>query len=321
MSKIEWTEKTWNPVIGCDKVSAGCKNCYAMRMAYRLMHNPKMAGRYAGIAQKTASGDINWTGEVKVLHDQLTIPLATRKPTVFFVNSMSDLFHESVPFEFIDLVFEVMERCPQHTFQILTKRPEVMLHYFDNRLLSTALPNVWMGVSVENQQAANDRIPYLLRVPAAVRFLSMEPLLGPVTFRWASWHPHTEETARDITVNGNKFKGHGQYDGIDGIDWVICGGESGPGSRPMHPDWVRTIRDQCKEAGIAFFFKQWGTYLPAEENVSDATFIDTGRVVPSELNPTMFVKVGKTLAGRLLDGVLHDEMPTRVNHGQLAENN
>lgn len=231
-SSIEWTEATWNPVTGCNKVSPGCKFCYAERFAKRLqaMGNP----RYVNGFRVT----LHW--------DLVELPLSWKTPRLIFVNSMSDLFHEDIPLEFIQAVFRTMERAHWHTFQILTKRPK--------RLLEVAPhvnwpPNVWMGVSVENAEYTW-RVYDLQRVPAAVRFLSVEPLLGPI--------PHLP---------------------LDGIHWVIVGGESGPQARPMKAEWVRDIRRQCQEKGVAFFFKQWG-----------------GR--------------NKKAAGRVLDGRTWDEMPS-----------
>ena len=230
-SSIEWTEATWNPVTGCDKVSPGCKNCYAERMSNRLlaMSNP----RYVNGFQLTMHDDL------------LSLPLRWKKPRRIFVNSMSDLFHEEVPEPFIAGCFETMNEARWHTFQILTKRPERAA------ALSPRLPwpaNVWMGTSVESS-TYYWRIEELRRVPAAIRFLSVEPLLGPVD---------------DIP--------------LDGIQWVIAGGESGPRCRPMQESWVTALRDRCQNAGVAFFFKQWGG-------------------------------VNKKRTGRLLEGRTWDEMP------------
>lgn len=210
-SHIEWTESTWNPVTGCSKVSAGCKNCYAERMAARLqaMGNPRYADGF----------------KVTLHPDLVDAPKAWKTPRKIFVNSMSDLFHEKVPVTFIKKVFATMRACPQHTFQILTKRSARLAELAPQ--LDWA-PNVWMGVSVEDNDAVF-RIHDLLRVPAAVRFLSCEPLIGPCD---------------DMPLAG--------------IDWVIVGGESGPGSRPMKIEWVRSIFRQCRAADAAFFFKQWG---------------------------------------------------------------
>ena len=210
-SQIEWTDTTWNPVTGCTKVSQGCKHCYAERMAKRLK----------------AMGVPRYKDEFKVTlhHDLINAPLSWKKPRRVFVNSMSDLFHEKVPLEFIQSCFDTMKKASQHTFQILTKR--------STRLVELApylewSENIWMGVSVEDNQVL-DRIDDLRKCPAHVRFLSCEPLIGPLE-------------------NMN----------LKGIHWVIVGGESGPGARPMDANWVRNIRNQCQEKNIAFFFKQWG---------------------------------------------------------------
>lgn len=230
-SAIEWTDATWNPVTGCTKVSPGCKHCYAERLAARLqaMGNPRYRNGF----------------RVTLHPDQLTLPLRWKSPRRIFVNSMSDLYHVLVPLSFIRDVFAVMERAHWHVFQILTKRAERLV------TIASSLPwppNVWQGVSVENARYTA-RIALLRQVPAAVRFLSVEPLLGPI--------PNLS---------------------LDGIHWVIVGGESGPEHRPLDPEWVRNIRDQCHAAGVPFFFKQWG---------------------------------GKTskAGGRLLDGRTWDEVP------------
>lgn len=210
-TSIEWTEATWNPVTGCNKVSQGCKNCYAERMANRLvaMGNPRYKNGF----------------NVTLHYDLINLPYRWKKPRKVFVNSMSDLFHEEVPLEFIQAVFKTMVETPQNTYQVLTKR--------SNRLLELSqhlpwTPNIWIGTSVENEQVTF-RIDELRQVPAHVRFLSCEPLLGPLT----------------------------NMD-LKDIHWVIVGGESGPGSRPMEANWVREIRDQCQNQNVAFFFKQWG---------------------------------------------------------------
>lgn len=221
-SSIEWTEATWNPVVGCTIISPGCTNCYAMRMARRLeaMGQPKYAG-----TTRMSGGRPKWNGTIRLDAKSLVLPATWKTGRMIFVNSMSDLFHEGVPLPFIRRVFETMAATPQHTYQILTKRGDRLEE------LSPELDwpkNVWMGVSVENADYVL-RIDHLRRTGAAVKFLSLEPLLGPL-------------------------------EGLDlgGIDWVIAGGESGPGARPMDPEWVRSIRDQCRLSGVAFHFKQWG---------------------------------------------------------------
>lgn len=230
-TRIEWTEMTWNPVTGCTKLSQGCKHCYAERMAHRLkaMGNPRYPNGF----------------DITLHEDLIDAPRRWRTPSRVFVNSMSDLFHEEIPERFIERVFATMRDCPRHTFQILTKRSE-RLRELAPRLDWPA--NVWMGVSVENAEVIG-RVADLTTVPAAVRFLSCEPLIGPL----------------DALP-------------LAGIHWIIVGGESGPGARPMAPDWVRSLRAQCEAAGVAFFFKQWGG-------------------------------VRKDLTGRMLDGRTHDDMP------------
>jgi len=212
-SAIEWTESTWNPVTGCSKVSAGCKNCYAERMAKRLQ----------------AMGSPNYSGgfRLTIHREALELPLRWKKPQMIFVNSMSDLFHRSVPTSFIEDIFDVMIRASQHQFQILTKRSNRLLQLGDKL---TWPDNVWMGVSVENARFVH-RIDHLRETPAKTKFLSLEPLLGPLP---------------DLN--------------LDRIDWVIVGGESGPGARPMQKEWVIDIKNQCLSAGVPFFFKQWGGF-------------------------------------------------------------
>jgi protein gp37 len=249
VSKIEWTEQTWNPVIGCTPVSPGCLNCYAARMSIRLEKmNPKDYGPRDGIRiAEVTNGRPVFTGDVRCLPERLTVPLKRRTPTVYFVNSQSDLFHEKVPDHFIHDVLRVVRQCPQHTFQVLTKRPE-RAAVFEWRCSKhkddfSTLPNLWLGTSVEDQKAADERIPHLLRCPAAVRFLSCEPLLGPVDLHGSGLSP----------LSG-------------GIGWVIVGGESGPQARPTPVAHVTSIVEQCRSAGVPVFVKQMGAkpYLRAE---------------------------------------------------------
>jgi len=319
-SAIEWTDATWNPVRGCTRVSEGCTRCYAEAVAARFS-GPGLP--YEGLARSTPGGP-RWTGEVRLIEKHLEDPLRWKEPRRIFVNSMSDLFHEKLTDQTIDRIFAVMARCPQHTFQILTKRPERMRAYLSlERQLAIAdawtaqvvgrspgptdlrftvdkwpLPNVWLGVSVENQAAANERVPLLLETPAAVRFLSCEPLLGPVNL-------------------GETLS----------LDWVICGGESGPRARPMHPDWARGLRNQCVDAGVPFFFKQWGEWEPVrdlyqgDEDLDDgrgellALDVDgylhdgTGPVYQPAAHAWLMERVGKKRAGALLDGREWREFP------------
>ncbi len=294
-TKIEWSENVWNCVTGCAKVSAGCKNCYAERLW------PKIEGaRYARELknQWKVHAPRPFT-EVRCHPDHLEKPLYWRKPRRIFVNSMSDLFHPDVPDDFIDKVFAIMALCPQHKFQILTKRPERMREYltgmnqyfsggprrdrdwFVNEaaigitrgnapLFDWPIKNCWLGVSVEDQDTANERIPLLLDTPAALRFVSAEPLLGPIEIvHWMGGNSHRckcgwHDTQHDLTSFGAVDplwlcgKCSEYVDTFPALDWVISGGESGPGARPAHPDWLRQVRDQCKAAGVPFFMKQMG---------------------------------------------------------------
>lgn len=213
-SRIEWTEQTWNPVTGCTKVSPGCKNCYAETMARRL--------------KAMGAAGYEHAFRLTIQPDRLKQPLERRKPTIWFVNSMSDLFHKDIPDAYIDRVFDVITSTPQHTYQILTKRAERLRLYFSTRPVPR---NVWLGVSVENRKHGKPRIDDLRVVRAGIRFLSIEPLL---------------EHLGDLNLTA--------------IHWVIVGGESGPKARPMKPEWARSIQEQCEEAGVAYFFKQWGTW-------------------------------------------------------------
>jgi len=246
---IEWTDATWNPVRGCTAVSPGCENCYAQLMAHRFSGPGKA---YEGLTRLTGHGP-KWTGQIRVVPKKLDEPLHWRKPSLIFVNSMSDLLHKDVPAAYIDATFDVMRKADWHRFQVLTKRAERLAEV--DQLLGEWPEHVWMGVSVESEDYT-DRIDLLRASGAAVKFLSLEPLLGPLP---------------DLD--------------LEGIDWVIVGGESGPGARPMDADWVRDIRDQCVEQGVAFLFKQWGAFGPDH------------------------VKRPKKENGRVLDGRTWDETP------------
>jgi protein gp37 len=241
-SRIEWTEATWNPVAGCNVLSPGCTNCYAMRMAARL--EAMGMAKYEGTTRKSG-GRAKWTGKIVLDHAALEIPKRWKRGRLIFVNSMSDLFHDKVPAEFILQVFATMRATPQHTYQVLTKRPERLVK-LDPKI--DWPENVWMGVTVENEDFTG-RIDLLRKSHAKTKFLSLEPLLGPLD---------------DLDLGG--------------IHWVIAGGESGPGCRPVEKAWVRSIRDQCKDANVAFHFKQWGG-------------------------------INKKRAGRHLDGKTWDQLP------------
>ncbi len=224
-SSIEWTDRTWNPTKGCSKVSQGCKNCYAIRMAARLQAMGQQ--HYLGTTRRSR-GRTQWTGKIVLDERALLQPLSWKKPRRVFVNSMSDLFHEKIPVEFLGRVWSVMANAPQHQFQVLTKRPDQMCAVLSDTEQFPILQNVWLGVSVESRQHLT-RLNTLRATPAAVRFTSLEPLIGPL-------------------------------DGIDltNIDWAIVGGESGPNSRPIKEVWVTDIESACRLTGTAFFFKQWG---------------------------------------------------------------
>jgi protein gp37 len=367
-SGIEWTDATWNPIVGCSLVSPGCTNCYAMKMAARIdkmarsnhakLHQelgvdaPPFTHHYAGLTQASKAGAV-WTGQVALAPEHiLAQPLHWKRPRRIFVNSMGDLFHESVPDEWIDQAFAVMALSPHHTFQVLTKRSKRMREYImrqDERgrwpamdraaIIAVAgrfntpaldlrngwpLPNVWLGVSAEDQARADERIPDLLATPAAVRFVSAEPLLGPVDFRSicpsdTQWNALTGIGYACGSSDDCRFS-HAR------LDWIIVGGESGPGARPMHPEWARAIRDQCLTAGVPFFFKQWGEWAPGENADfaptrsertatwwNDAWRFSTLTPKQSEElhrddEPDLY-RCGKRRALPLLDGQLHQAMP------------
>lgn len=346
-SAIEWTDATWNPIVGCSVISPGCTNCYAMTLAgTRLKHHPSRVG----LTIETKAGPV-WNGAVRFMEQWLDQPLRWKRPRKIFVCAHGDLFHENVPDEWIDRVFAVMVLAPQHTFQVLTKRAQRMREYLNDQAArrriyeivcdmvvdgglqviliapgfdvppfafnlprvfidTWPLPNVWLGVSTEDQQRADERIPHLLATPAAKRFISAEPLLGAIDLRNIMPRDRYEV---DVTT------GYDFDQGIVGnrLDWVIVGGESGKDARPMHPDWARRLRDQCQAAGVPFFFKQWGEWveLPADEDPITHPFGEfigdtwaTEQV--SEASPTTPMhRVGKKAAGALLDGREWREFP------------
>ena len=333
MSKIEWTGKTWNPVVGCTVTSPGCKNCYAMKMAHRIT-KMQPDSHYQDTTIKV-NGKAVWTGKISTAPDHKWLePLKRKKPTTYFVNSMGDLFHPNVPDKMIDRVFALMAFCPQHTFQVLTKSADRMRKYFDStrkhkiahsildnhsafgvngenmleclepmeseesgEWVKLPLKNVWLGVSVEDQKRADERRDpiYQLSCDGWLTFVSYEPALGPVDWERYSF-----------------------------IDWMICGGESGKGARPMHPDWARAAREFCKYYGIPFFFKQWGewvTYIDREKDDPDWQQNYTTSKSFQIINLAggfgfhgnrvhQMQRVGKKAAGRVLDGTTHTGFPS-----------
>jgi protein gp37 len=276
-SSIEWTDATWQITTGCSVVSPGCTNCYAQQLAgTRLRHHPAREG----LTSDSKAGPV-WNGQVRFNEQWLEQPLKWKRPRKIFVSAHGDLFHEAIPDEWIDRVFAVMALAPQHTFQVLTKRAERMRDYvrwvIDNRQRFTKwaangaaiardvgrertapprwpLPNVWLGVSVEDQVRADERIPLLLDTPAAKRFISAEPLLGPIDLG------HLRASAATYNALAGLYQDIDATVECTALDWVIVGGESGPHARPMHPDWARSLRDQCRAAGVPFFFKQYGNW-------------------------------------------------------------
>jgi protein gp37 len=333
-TKIEWTDYTWNPVTGCTKVSQGCKHCYAERLWPKVEAAERMREHFEW--RRVPPRPFT---QIRCHPERLNAPLRMRKPRRVFVNSMSDLFHDDVDDIFIMHVFATMTIARHHTFQVLTKRPRRMLEWVggggraadvfgyvrDSELgywagadklppLSWPLPNVWLGVSVEDQATADERIPLLLQTPAAVRWISAEPLLGPVDLRrylcgCRSCVPESEGLTGSVPAH---------------LQWVVAGGESGPKARPSHPDWFRSVRDQCAAAGVPFLFKQWGEFAPVEvtrdEYLHPAPRHEGERVAApsgslealppaSDRVAVVMRRVGKKAAGRTLDGLIHDEYP------------
>ena len=247
-TKIEWTQETWSPIIGCNKISSGCANCYAERMAVRLAANPKTKDDYGPVISEGI-----WSGRTQLRTEILKKPFSWKKPRMIFVCSMGDLFHGTVIWTWLDKVFNIIRKCPQHTFQILTKRPEFAKAF---SFMFEDLSNVWLGVTAENQEEADKRIPVLLEIPVEKRFVSIEPMLGPVDISDYLHDSNCNEIRRDegICICHEPREIH--------LDWIIAGGETGPSARPMHPEWVTQIRDQCIEANVPFFFKSWGEWIP-----------------------------------------------------------
>jgi protein gp37 len=311
---IEWTDATWNPIGGCRRVSPGCQNCYAERFAYRFSGEGLP---FEGLVRETAQGP-RWTGKTTLRAKSLAWPLSAH-PRRCFVASLSDVFQEGLEEEISVAIWGVMAALPRWTFQALTKRPARALEILSRTTRAGALaaaarrlegprdrarlqraehavalrawppPNVWLGTSVEDQERAEERIPPLLEAPAALRFISAEPLLGPLSLSpWLS--PRGETPA----VLGAPH----------GVRWVIAGGESGPGARPVHPDWIRALRDQCRAIGTAFFFKQWGAWAPSNFEVEGSRVLSCPHYGPAHVIPWRANDIG-----RLLDGAIWSETP------------
>lgn len=301
---IAWTDATWNPTTGCTRVSAGCDHCYAFQL-----HDQRHVAWKRGNMPNAPAQYHKPFSQVQRFPERLDLPRHWGKPRRVFVDSMADLFHEDVPFAIIARVFGTMHSARQHTYQILTKRPQRMrefIAWFQEEWLGgragfgAAWPreyqHVWLGVSVEDQQRAEERIPQLLATPAAVRFISAEPLLGPLNL--APW----------LTRVSARYPGDGSVEitEYETVDWVIAGGESGPGARPMHPEWARSLRDQCVAAGVAFFFKQWGEWTPQHPLVPPAP---RGLVAAGTDAELVVYRVGKHRSGRELDGRTWEQFP------------
>jgi protein gp37 len=358
---IEWADATVNWINGCELASPGCTNCYAMRLAGTRMKNDPTR---KDLTRPSKSGPV-WNGMVRNNPKHLVLPVGWRKPRRIFWNAHGDMFLGNVPDGWIDMQFAIMAITPQHTHMCLTKRNKRMRAYLTNpetpRRIAAVLaefgdllrvtpamrakalartgegvpeavvwplPNVWMGVSVEDQERANQRIPDLLASPAALRFLSCEPMLGPIDLGEVRWHvsgyPLFGALAKPDEPDDFRYFCHHQH----GIRWVIVGGESGPGARPMHPEWARSLRDQCAAAGAIFHFKQWGEWSPREWKADQGTHAlhrnapENGSFQKLNHHPNScersseapsgwqaFAKQGKKAAGSLLDGIEHNGMP------------
>ncbi len=333
-SGITWTEQTWNPIRGCSRVNEDCRNCYAERVAMRFS-DPGQP--YADVVRRiTVSGSLNhgqtkatgWNGQVQMVDGHLADPLRWKRPRLVFVNSMSDLFHESLAFEDIDRIVAVMALASRHTFQVLTKRPARMAEYLASRqhggqvtaaaramlgqfklqdaadtwvldgrrMAPWPLPNVWWGASMGHQKAVDDLGPKLLacRPHAAVLWVSAEPMIERVNL----------ERVLPKLLEGVMFD-----QALKGVDWVVAGGESGPNARPCHPDWARAVRDDCQAAGVPFHWKQWGEWTEEDTGVSNHQIVARHRHNVIDTAAVRMFKAGKKAAGRLLDGRTWDEWP------------
>ena len=301
---IEWTDTTWDPLVGCTRKSAACRHCYAEALTAASAQDKQWGYGFAEVGPAGPS----WTGAIALREDRLALPLAWDAPRRILVNALSDLFHESAPIETIDRVFAIMALAPRHIFQILTKRPKIMQTYIADKatpgrithaideiapnpnahaIAAWPLPNVWLGVTAENQKEAERRIPVLLQTPAAVRWVAAEPLLEPLELKLGTW---LRDAPQRVASSGI-----GPW-----LDWVVAGGEIGVDAQPCHPDWARSLRDQCAKGGTAFYWRQWGEYIP--------TVGVTAGAGPEPI-PLTWERLGARPATRTLDGFLHETFP------------
>jgi protein gp37 len=359
---ISWTDATWNPIRGCSRVSEGCRNCYAEAIAYRFS-GPGQP--YEGLVQRELRTSPVperlplWNGQIKFVEEHVLDPLGWKKPRRIFVNSMSDLFHPNVSDQWIAWIVAVMVRAHWHTYQVLTKRPERMACLLASEdfwrlvdfevqrceggdfLYTPPLAHIHWGVSVEDQETADQRLPLLQATPAAVRFVSIEPLLGAVGLRryiWpVCWHWDSKYRTPELAIAAGAYAEQKPQALVSAqavfLDWVIVGGESGPGARPMHPDWVRSLRDECVTAGVPFFFKQWGEWSQYYDTALDPDLRNVPKHTPNRERVVNLAgghgfhgervvfmrRVGTKAAGCLLDGVEHHQFP-QVQDNRLQDN-
>lgn len=320
---IEWADEVWNPVVGCEPVSEGCANCYAVGWAARHAQNPKFSNLARSLYQLTVAkvdGGWRWTGLFGLFYERLEQPFRWSRPRRVFVGSMTDLFHPGIPFDYLDRIFQVMKRAHWHQYLLLTKRVEAMRDFIYAWLIQEGLerlpPQIAVMATVENQRRADERIPVLLEIPARWHGISVEPMLGAVDFtsigsfgmgqclecagagETAGHYSSSDGMGRCARCGGTGEEGNAR------LDWVICGGESGPLARPVSPDWVRSLRDQCLTADVSFFFKQWGKFIPSAGAVPARYF---GAEVPEHLEK------------RFIDGHFWEQVPEFWTAREAAE--
>ena len=355
-TNIEWSNKfegykgeTLNPFVGCKEDNTECEFCYAKGMAYRLAHMPHRKD-YARLVRKTAGGKIQWTGEVNFYEERLYQAFRWQKPRFIFFDSMSDIFYEKNTFEQIDKIMATIAVTPWHIYQVFTKRPDIAYKYFNRygrknvegspktlieririqakkmfdidlpRGMEFPLPNMWLIVSAGRQETFNEKVPWLLKTPAAVRGVSCEPMLGPVNMDYIASIPGEKWGINPISGNMFKRRGKDDWDYISSkgakLDWVIVGGESGSKARPMQKWWARRIKDLCEEYGTAFFFKQWGHWgykdqMPDTSIVPEDKWINGGQKEGESCNADWMYPVGKAHSGKQLDGVTYNQYPRK----------